>query len=107
MQGFILEYIKPELLVLIPVLWILGKGIKKSKLPDRVIPAMVGAAGILLASLYVFSGMTGFTFGAVLQALFAGITQGVLCAGGSVYAHELGKSIMKVACAKNEQTPKE
>ena len=29
------EYIKPELLVLIPVLYLIGMGLKKSAMPDK------------------------------------------------------------------------
>ena len=32
------EYIKSELLVLVPVLYIIGLGLKKSKLKDKWIP---------------------------------------------------------------------
>ena len=50
----ILSYIKPELLVLVPVLYFLGAGLKKAEaFPDNRIPLVLGIAGILLAALYV------------------------------------------------------
>ena len=33
------NYIKTELLILVPVLYLLGAGFKKSQLPDKWIPA--------------------------------------------------------------------
>lgn len=41
------DYIKPELLVLIPVLYILGLMLKKTeKINDKYIPVMLGIIGI-------------------------------------------------------------
>ena len=87
--DFVNEFIKPELIVLIPVLLCVGMGLKRSRYPDRLIPLTLGGAGILLAVLYVFS--TCNCRNGVLAALFTGITQGILCAGASVYLHQLGK----------------
>ena len=42
------EYIRSELLLLIPVLNIVGAVLKKSRLPDRWIPLLLGGLGILL-----------------------------------------------------------
>ena len=40
-----LEYIKPELLILVPVLYVIGMAIKKTALiADKLIPLAVGAA---------------------------------------------------------------
>ena len=45
----LMNFVKPELLVLVPVLLILGKMLKNSSVPDKYIPASLGACGILLA----------------------------------------------------------
>lgn len=89
------DYIYTELLVLIPVLYLIGIGIKKSALPNKFIPFLLGAAGICLAGLYVFASSPIETFSDVLAAIFATITQGVLCAGASVYADQLYKQAKK------------
>ena len=48
------DYIKPELLVLIPVLYILGLMMKKTeKINDKYIPVMLGIIGIVLSAIYV------------------------------------------------------
>lgn len=85
------QYIKPELLILIPVLYIVGVGIKKSNVADKFIPLILGIIGVLLAGLYVFatSPITGTQ--AVFTALFTALTQGILCAGASVYTNQVIK----------------
>ena len=46
------EYIKPELLILVPVLYVIGMAIKKTSLiADKLIPLAVGPTGILLLSI--------------------------------------------------------
>ena len=49
------DYIKTELLILIPVLYFIGVGLKKSKMPNKWIPIMLGAISVILAALWVFS----------------------------------------------------
>ena len=45
----IMNYVKPELLIVAVVLYFIGMGIKKSEaIPDKYIPAIHGALGILL-----------------------------------------------------------
>ena len=87
----IIEYITPELLVLIPVLYLLGVGFKKAEImPDKMIPLMIGMIGISLAMLYVIA-----SCGFALEGLFTGIVQGILCAGASVYANQMFKQLGK------------
>ena len=45
-------YIDNELYILIPVLYILGIIIKKSRINDSAIPFILGAAGVVLAVIY-------------------------------------------------------
>ena len=89
------EFIKPELLVLIPVLYLLGMAYKKSQIPDKYIPAILGAASVILCTMYLIG--TSYIEGLQewLMALFTGFTQGVLCAGASVYMNQVVKQIGK------------
>ena len=88
----ILSYIKPELLVLVPVLYFLGAGLKKAEaFPDNRIPLVLGIAGILLAALYVAATSALDSWQAGLLAGFAAATQGILTAGCSVYVNQLIK----------------
>lgn len=85
------ELIKPELLVLLPVLYIVGVGLKKAnKIPDNYIPAILGIIGIIFAGLYIAGTTSG---GNVFMKVFTAITQGLLCAGGSVYVNQIVKQV--------------
>ena len=88
----IMEFISPELVVLIPVLYFIGLGIKNSSaVADKLIPLILGCVGIVLAVLYTFATTPVAGFTEALQAAFVSITQGVLCAGCSVYVNQLIK----------------
>ena len=81
------EYIKPELLVLVAVLYIIGLMLKGTqKIKDNYIPVILGVLGILLSALYVIA-----TEGLSLIGAFTGITQGILVAGVAVYVNQLIK----------------
>lgn len=84
------NYIKPELLMLIPVLYFVGMGLKKSEIKDKYIPWILTTTGIFLSALWVL-GASGIT----AIAIFTAITQGILCAGASVYVNQLVKQSQK------------
>ena len=83
------DYIKTELLILIPVLYFLGVGLKKSKLPDKYSPFILGIASIVLSAIWIVSTTDITGIKEVLTAVFTAVTQGILLAGASVYAHQL------------------
>lgn len=86
----VLEYIRPELLLTVPVLWVLGKILKEASfLRDQWIPLILGGAGILLAVCWVAGSAEPFG----VTALFTAVTQGILCAGAAVYGHQLIKQM--------------
>ena len=89
------EYVKPELLILIPVLYLVGLAIKKSNIADKFIPLLLGVVGVLLSGLYLFATEDINGSQAVATAIFTAITQGILVAGASVYANELIKQAGK------------
>lgn len=89
------EYIKPELLVLIPVLYFIGKGIKRSPIKDNLIPIMLGGTGVLLAGIYLFAAEAVVGTQAVFTAIFTAFTQGILCAAAAVYSDQLIKQAGK------------
>ena len=90
MENFY-EYIKPELLILIPVLYFIGVAIKKSNIADRLIPWILGGASIVLCGVWVFANCECGTPRDILTAVFTAFTQGVLIAGTSVYINQLKK----------------
>ena len=83
------EYIKTELVILIPVLYILGIGLKKSKLPDKWIPVTLGVSAVLLSAIWVIATTDITNIKEAASAVFTAVTQGVLLAGTSVYANQL------------------
>lgn len=85
----ITEYIKPELLVLIPVMYLVGVAIKKSEVKDKVIPWILGAISIVLSAIYTLATSDLNTAANIMLAVFTAITQGVLIAGASVYVNQL------------------
>lgn len=89
------EFIKPELLILVPVLYLIGVGIKKSTIADKFIPLILGLCGVVLAAVYLFSVEPIVGTQAIATALFTAITQGILCAGATVYVNELVKQTKK------------
>lgn len=78
------QYITAELLVLIPVLYAIGLGLKKiEKIKDEYIPVILGVFGAILSLLYIHN------FSAT--GIFTAITQGVLCAAAAVYFNQIYK----------------
>ena len=96
MFNMIKDFIKPELLVLIPVLYIVGCGFKKTSLiKDKFIPLLLGSISILLAGLYTFATSDVNGIKEITMAIFTAITQGILIAGASVYANQIYKQLQK------------
>ncbi len=89
------EYIKPELLSLLPVLYIIGASLKRSSFADWKIPFVLGGAGIILATVWLLANGVPDGAGGVLKLLAFGTAQGLLCAGATVYAHNLVKQYGK------------
>ena len=88
------EYIKPELIILIPVLYVIGAGIKKCKrISDNCIPLILGIIGIVLSALWVFASSEISGFKEVLIAVFTSVTQGVLVAAVSVFSNQIYKQL--------------
>ena len=103
MEDVLMNYIRPELLVLVPVLYFLGLALKKSNLNDKYIPLVLGACGIVLAILYTCI-VSKFN----LEAIFIGLTQGVLCAALSVYVNQNWKQLFnKKTDTDSEEIKKE
>lgn len=81
------QYIKPELLILVPVLFVLGEIIKKTEVVKaNWIPAILGVTGVILSALYVWA-----TSGFSVMMIFVSVTQGILVAGASVYVDQIIK----------------
>lgn len=92
----IMNYIKPELIVVAIVLYFIGLGIKKAqKIKDKYIPLILGVCGIVLAAIWVFANSPIGNAQEVLMAVFTSIVQGILVAGLSTYVNQLIKQTSK------------
>lgn len=89
------EFIKPELLILIPVLYVIGVGIKKSNIKNNFIPALLGFISVFLTSLYVYSTTDINGTKDIFASIFIVLTQGVLLAAASVYVNQIFKQVRK------------
>lgn len=89
------SYIDTELYIIVPVLYIIGTMIKKSDIADKWIPLLLGVIGITLATVYKFTVYVPSGTVETLKILYTGITQGILCASGSVYANNIVKQMRK------------
>lgn len=94
-MEMILNYVKPELIVVAIVLYFIGQALKKSNAPDKYIPLILGGIGILLAMLYVIATSSLVQMQDVLMAVFTSIVQGILLAGLSTYANQIWKQLNK------------
>lgn len=86
------EYVKPELLILVIVLYFIGVAVKNSEfIKDKYIPIILGIVGILIAGIYVVATSDISGYKEVLISIFTSITQGILVAGLSVYVNQIVK----------------
>lgn len=92
----IMNYVKPELLVVAVVLYFLGMWMKQATIvKDKYIPLTLGIVGIFVCGIWVTSTATFATAQDILAAIFASITQGILVAGLSTYVNQIIKQIGK------------
>lgn len=96
MFDILKQFIFPELLVLVPALYVLGYAFKCAQpVPDKYIPALLGIVGVVIAAVYMLSITSTVGVQAVANMIFAAIVQGLLCAGGAVFADQLIKQAKK------------
>ena len=85
------EYVKAELIVLIPVLFFIGEGIGSRQVKNKFIPFILMAIGIVLSGLWVFGTTAVAGTQDIALAVFTSIVQGIIVAGMSTYVKELTK----------------
>lgn len=86
-----MEYVKAELLILIPVLYGLGLILKNTKkIKDEYIPLILTGISLILSCLYVMG-----TEGITPLSIFTAIVQAVLVTAAAVYTNQLYKQAIK------------
>ena len=95
MEEILKEFVKPELLILIPVLYLSGTGLKNSIFKANLIPIALGIFGIILSMIYVFATTEISGTKDILMGIFISLTQGILVAGCSVYFNQIYKQLKK------------
>ena len=86
----IMNYVKPELLVLAVVLYFVGMAMKKTEaISDKYIPVTIGTIGILLCGIWVVATSPMGGMQEIAMAVFTAIVQGILVAGLSTYVNQV------------------
>ena len=92
----LMNYVKPELLIVAVVLYFLGMWLKQAAfVPDKLIPLTLGVIGIFVCGIWVCATSQFSTPQDFAMAVFASLTQGILVAGVSTYVNQLIKQTNK------------
>lgn len=92
----IMNYVKPELIIVAIALYFLGIGLKQAQaVKDKYIPLILGSVSIVLCAIWVLATSEVGTGQQAAMAVFTAITQGILVAGLSNYVHQLIKQSQK------------
>lgn len=92
----IMNYVRPELIVVTVVLYFLGMWLKNAQaVKDKYIPLILGGISIVLCAIWVLATCTFSGGQDIAMAIFTAITQGILVAGLSTYVNQLIKQAKK------------
>lgn len=92
----IINYVKPELLIVTFVLYFIGTWLKQTQtIKDNYIPLILGFIGIVFCMTYVLGTSQWNTKQDIVMSVFTAVTQGILVAGLSTYVNQLIKQAGK------------
>lgn len=84
------NYIKPELLVVSVVLYLIGTWLKKFQfIKNKFLPLILGAIGIVLCTIWVLATCPLSSMQDIAMAIFTAIVQGILVTGLSMGVNQL------------------
>ena len=92
----IINYVKPELVIVAVVLYFIGIGLKNAQaVKDKYIPLILGIIGIILCGVWVLATSKLGSGQEIALAVFTAVVQGVLTAGLSTYVNQVIKQAQK------------
>lgn len=92
----IMNYVKPELMIVAVVLYFVGMGLKQAQaVKDKYIPLILGGVGVVLCAIWVIATSTIGNRQDIAMAVFTAIVQGILVAGLSTYVNQIIKQVQK------------
>ena len=92
----IMNYVKPELIVVAFVLYFVGMWLKQAAfVKDKYIPLILGIMGIVVCGIWVLATVSFSTTQEIALAIFTAIVQGILVAGLSNYVNQIIKQAGK------------
>lgn len=92
----IMNYVKPELVIVAIVLYFLGMWFKQAAfIKDKYIPLVLGIIGIFVCGIWVMATASFATAQDIALAIFTAIVQGIMVAGLSTYVNQLIKQAGK------------
>lgn len=92
----IINYVKPELVIVAVVLYFIGIGLKNAQaVKDKYIPLILGVIGIILCGVWVLATSALGSGQEIALAVFTAVVQGVLTAGLSTYVNQVIKQAQK------------
>ena len=92
----IMNYVKPELIVVAIVLYFCGMALKQTQVvKDKYIHMLLGAGGIVLCGIWVLATSPLGNGQEIAMAVFTAIVQGILMAGLSNYVNQIIKQANK------------
>lgn len=92
----IMNYVKPELVVVAIVLYFIGMWLKQAAfIKDKYIPLVLGIVGVFVCGIWVMATASFATAQDIALAVFTAIVQGILVAGLSTYVNQIIKQLNK------------
>ena len=92
----LINYIKPELIVVAIVLYFIGIGLKKAQaVKDKYIPLILGTVGIVLCAIWVLATCSVGSGQDIAMVVSTASVQGILVAGLSTYVNQIVKQAGK------------
>lgn len=90
-MDLVMQFINPELAIIIAVCYVLGLFLKSSRIGDWLIPFILLVFAILLTIVYIAIVLgEGFT----AKVIVTGLIQGLLAASLAVYGNQLIKQVV-------------